>query len=119
MGNDLHKPANWVTLKLHWQAPRRMEGLYTFYVHLVDVETGGLVAQISVIPHSWTYPTTWWEPEGVVNNEVTPHPVDVSSGPHRLDVRVGDGDSGERLRPTAPSTLAPGRYEVPTVIQVP
>lgn len=118
LGHDLHKAADQLVLKLHWQALRRMEESYTFFVHLIEVETGELVAQADVIPHDWTYPTTWWEAEEVVSDEVRLPLVDVPPGRYRLAVGVYNGDSGERLTITDSDKPVSDRYIVPNTIHV-
>jgi hypothetical protein len=119
LGYDLQKADDRLTLKLHWQALRRMEESYTVFVHLVDVETGDLVAQADVIPHDWTYPTTWWEAEEVVSDQVVLPLIDAPPASYRLEVGVYDGDSGERLRISDGGKPGSDRYIVIKTINVP
>jgi hypothetical protein len=119
LGYDLQREANKVTLNLHWQALRRMEKSYKFFVHLVDRETGDLVTQADFIPYDSTYYTTWWEAKEVVSDEVVLSLMDVPPGTYRMEIGVYDGDSGQRLpltdgaEPGQPSD----RYVLPDVVE--
>ncbi|MFL7793914.1 MAG: hypothetical protein AB8I69_17350, partial [Anaerolineae bacterium] len=97
LGYDLQNDDVAIHLTLHWQALRRMDGMYKFFVHLYDVESGALVAQADVVPHGWTYPNTWWEAEEVVSDKVVLSLEGVSAGTYSLAVGVYDAETGERL----------------------
>lgn len=120
LGYDLRKEADQVTLKLHWQALRRMETPYKFFVHLVDDETGNLVAQADFVPYDWTYHTTWWEAGEVVSDEVVLSVADVPRTSCRVEIGVYRDGSGERLlltdgaEPQQPSD----RYVLPEAVEI-
>ena len=97
LGYDLEKDAAAIHLTLHWQALRRMDVMYKFFVHLYDVESGALVAQADVVPRGWTYPNTWWEAEEVVSDKVVLSLEGVPAGTYSLAVGVYDPETGERL----------------------
>jgi hypothetical protein len=120
LGYDLQTQANKVTLKLHWQALRRMDESYKFFVHLVDSETGDLVAQADFIPYDSTYHTTWWEAEEVVSDEVVLSLADVPPATYRLEVGVYDSDSGQRLPLTGAVEphQPPDRYVLPEAVRI-
>jgi hypothetical protein len=118
LGYDLHKADDQLTLKLHWQALRRMEESFTFFVHLVNTETGDLVVQADAIPHDWTYLTTWWEAGEVVSDRVVLPLSGVPPAGHRLQVGVCDGDSGERLRISDGDEPGSDRYIVTKAMYV-
>jgi hypothetical protein len=101
LGYDLQQADEQVKVKLHWQALRRMDVPYKFFVHLIDPASGQLVAQADVMPHNWTYPTTWWEAGEVVSDEIMLSLADVPPGTYRLQIGVYHPDSGERLPLTA------------------
>lgn len=119
LGYDLHREANAVTLTLHWQALRRMEESYTFFVHLVDSETGDLVAQADFIPYDSTYYTTWWEAGEIVSDEAVLSLVNVPPATYRLEIGVYERDSGQRLPLVGTVELQqpPDRYVLPDVIE--
>lgn len=97
LGYDLEMEDGALHVTLHWQALRRMEVPYKFFVHLMDSESGDLVAQADVMPHNWTYPTTWWEVGEVVSDEIALSLEDLPPGSYRLGIGVYHPDTGERL----------------------
>jgi len=120
LGYDLEVGSDAVHITLHWQALRRMETLYKFFVHLYDAESGELVVQADVMPHNWTYPTTWWEAEEVVSDEIPLSLEGLPQGEYRLGIGVYHPDTGVRL----PVIAAPvgldgsdGRLLLPEVIE--
>ncbi|MGD2143024.1 MAG: hypothetical protein PVF54_00955 [Anaerolineae bacterium] len=120
LGYDLRKEADQVTLKLHWQALRRMETSYKFFVHLVNSETGNLVGQVDFVPYDWTYHTTWWEAEEVVSDEVVLPLADVPPMTCRVEIGVYHGDSGGRLPLIGggESQQPADRYVLPEAIEI-
>jgi hypothetical protein len=119
LGYDLQKEADGLELALHWKALRRMEESFTFFVHLVDTETGELVSQADVIPHDWTYPTTWWEAGEVVSVDVDLSKESQEEAAYRLEIGVYHGDTGERLPPTSADHLDMDRLVLPKTIDIP
>jgi hypothetical protein len=97
LGYDLQREEQELHLTLHWQARRRMETAYKFFVHLLDVETGEMVAQADVMPRGWGYPTTWWEKGEVVSDEITLGVSEVPPGAYRVTIGVYDPGTGVRL----------------------
>jgi hypothetical protein len=97
LGYALEQTSEQIVITLHWQALRRMDTSYKFFAHLIDVESEKLVAQADVIPYDWTYPTTWWEVDEIVSDEIVLSLKDASSGTFRLEIGVYDPDSGTRL----------------------
>jgi hypothetical protein len=97
LGYDIEQSDTALHLTLHWQAQRRMDVLYKFFVHMRHVESDVLVAQADIVSRNWTYPTIWWEAGEVVSDEIV-LPLDgVASGEYRLVVGVYDSVTGERL----------------------
>jgi signal recognition particle subunit SEC65 len=97
VGYDLQREGQTLHLTFHWQAKRRMEVAYKFFVHLVDTESGELVAQADVMPRDWTYPTTWWEKGEVVSDEIVLAVSDVPSGVYHLAIGVYHPETDTRL----------------------
>jgi hypothetical protein len=106
LGYDLEVGEHQVCAILHYQALRRMEANYKFFVHLYDTQSGALVAQTDVMPRNWTYPTRWWENGEVVSDPIVVQLDGVPSGRYRVGVGVYDPQLGERL-PIA-SDVPPG-----------
>jgi hypothetical protein len=82
-----------------------MEVAYKFFVHLLDVETGQLVAQVDAMPRDWTYPTTRWEKGEVIADEIVLAVSDAPPGTYRVVIGVYDPETGTRL-PVANTALA-------------
>jgi hypothetical protein len=97
LGYDLRLEAGTLHLTLHWRARQRMEVAYKFFAHLLDAETGDLVAQEDVMPRDWTYPTTWWEKGEVVSDEIVLVVSDAPAGVYRVSIGVYDPETGARL----------------------
>ncbi len=97
LGYDLDRAGDTLHVTLHWQAIQRMEQSYKFFVHVCGVESGELVSQKDVVPHDWSYPTSWWEAEEVVSDELSISLDDVPQGNYRVLVGAYEPDSGRRL----------------------
>ena len=97
LGYDMKQSTRELDITLHWQALRRMEVPYKFFVHLLNVETGDPVAQVDVMPRDWTYPTHWWEKDEVVSDEITLAVPGVPPGKYQVVIGVYDPDTGARL----------------------
>jgi hypothetical protein len=97
LGYDLHQEDDVLTLTLHWQALRRMDVAYKMFIHLLDPESGELVAQTDVMPRNWGYPTHWWEVDEVVSDQILVSLAGAKPGTYRLGVGVYDPDAMERL----------------------
>jgi hypothetical protein len=97
LGYGLRQLDDQVTVTLHWQALRRMDVNYKFFVHLYDAETEALAAQADVMPRSWTYPTSWWETGEVVSDEIQLSLAGAAPKQYRLAVGVYDPKTEERL----------------------
>jgi len=100
LGYDLEVKDEEIDLTLHWQALRRMDVAYKFFVHLYEAESGALVAQADVMPRNWTYPTDWWEAGEVVSDEIPLSLEGVSPGDYWLAVGVYEPETGSRLLAT-------------------
>lgn len=96
-GYDLQLSAESLRLTLYWQARRRMDISYKVFVHLIDLTTGDIVAQDDAIPRHWTYPTTCWERDEVVEDAISLPLDEVPPGQYRLVVGLYDPATGERL----------------------
>jgi hypothetical protein len=97
LGYDLEVQDSAAHITFHWQALRRMETFYKFFIHLLDRDTRELVAQIDWAPRDWTYPTHWWEAGEVVSEDVTLPLTTVTEGKYILAVGVYIPE-GKRLK---------------------
>ena len=96
-GYDLTRSAESLELTLYWQAEQRMDVSYKVFVHLMDLAAGTVVAQEDAVPRRWTYPTTWWERDEVVQDTIALSLDGKSPGQYRLIVGIYDPETGERL----------------------
>mgnify|MGYP001081214791 CR=1 FL=1 len=97
LGHDMSRDGETVAITLYWQAVRRMDESYKFFVHLYDAETGELLAQKDAVPRDWNYPTNWWEAGEIVTDEARLSVDDLSPQDYRLAVGVYNPETGERL----------------------
>ncbi|MGD2144326.1 MAG: hypothetical protein PVF54_07605 [Anaerolineae bacterium] len=97
LGYDLNVAGEEVRVVLHWQALRRMDESYKFFVHLEDPRSNELVAQRDVVPREWSHPTTWWEAQEIVSDELALPSRDIAPGEYQLWVGVYRRDTGRRL----------------------
>jgi hypothetical protein len=97
VGYDLNQAADEVRIILHWQALRRMDRVYKFFVHLYGMDGDELVAQKDVMARNWAYLTTWWEAGEYESIDIQLPLQDVFPGKFRLGVGVYDAANGERL----------------------
>lgn len=88
-------------ITVYWQALTRMENSYHAYFHLIDPETGALVAQTDIIPRGWSYPTSWWMQGEVVEDTVQIPVENVPPGSYELYIGWYDEESGVRLPPSS------------------
>ena len=97
LGYDLGQVGDELRVTLHWQALRRMDESYKFFVHVYDMSSGELVTQLDWVPVQWTYHTAWWEAEEVVSDEVLVDLSALSPGSYQLAVGAYNPDTGDRL----------------------
>ena len=97
LGYGVQQGAGELDVTLHWQAVRRMDVAYKFFVHLLDSETGELMAQADVMPRDWTYPTHWWEAGEVVSDEIRLGLSRVPPGAYDVVIGAYDPETGVRL----------------------
>jgi len=86
-----------VDLMLYWRAERRMESDYTIFVHLFDPATGVPVAQNDAMPRQGQYPTQFWWPGEVVDDQITIFLFNKPAGTYGIAIGVYNPVTGERL----------------------
>ena len=97
LGYDIKQSADELDITLHWQALRRMDVAYKFFVHVFDPKTGELVAQVDFMPRGWAYPTHWWEEGEFVSDKITLAVSDMPPGKYPVAIGAYDPDTGVRL----------------------
>jgi hypothetical protein len=106
LGYDFEPLVDGLDVTLHWQALRRMDAIYKFFIHLYDAENNELVAQMDVMARDWSYLTTWWEAREVEPVEIELPLSEVPSGQYWLGVGVYNAANGERLPVSNAGSLA-------------
>ena len=96
-GYDLAIDAETLTATFYWQAKRRMDTSYKFFLHLLDPATGDIVAQVDTVPRNWSYPTNWWEQGEVIADTVSLSLAEAPPGEYFLSLGFYDIVTGERL----------------------
>jgi hypothetical protein len=84
-------------LRLFWQAVQEMDISYKFFVHVYDMDSGELLAQLDTIPRDWAYPTNLWHAGEYVNDHLSIPLSNIPPGTYRVEIGVYHPDTGERL----------------------
>jgi len=86
-----------LSLVLYWQAQQEMEEDYTVFVHLLDPQSGAIIAQVDEMPAYGTYPTSLWVAGEVVRDEhILPLPA-LAPGSYPLRIGLYLKETGQRL----------------------
>ncbi len=94
---DTDQSGGFIQLALKWQAVNNIDKSYKYFVHLTDLVSGQVVAQVDGIPRSWTYPTNLWVEGEIVDDSIELPLYELDSGIYRLQIGFYDEESGERL----------------------
>jgi hypothetical protein len=110
--------ADALALDVSWRALRRMVESYKFFAHLREAGTGRIASQVDLIPLDWSYPTSWWEENELIDDRLS-IPLD-NVGPGRYELWIGfyDEVSGERLPLSATGPGLPGQDQAIKVYEV-
>jgi hypothetical protein len=98
IGYDLRQQPDALTLTLYWRCEARLAADYTTFVHVLDRQTGKVVAQLDRPPANGAYPSSLWEP-GEVIRDTLQVPISPQLPPGEYDVVVGlyELATGQRL----------------------
>jgi hypothetical protein len=96
-GYELQYSTELLELTFYWQAQRRMDVSYKVFVHLVNSTTGDIAVQDDAVPRRWTYPTTCWERDEVVEDTISLSLDGVPPGRYHLVLGLYDEETEERL----------------------
>ncbi len=105
------QPGHLLKIDLYWQTLQEMDEDYMVFVHLLDPETGQLLAQVDEWPQGaralqqeppqWasSYPTSlWMQDEVVQDSHQLPIPADLPAGSYQVQVGLYVQQTGARLR---------------------
>ena len=97
IGYDLDQDDDAITATLFWKALKPLDISYKVFLHLVNKETGEIIAQNDAIPRDWSYPTTAWKTGEVIRDVVTLPISPASVDNYQLRVGLYDELTGQRL----------------------
>jgi hypothetical protein len=117
-GYDLVVGGNSVELTPYWQARQALEDSYKLFVHLVDLDSGAVVAQVDTIPREWMYPTDIWEAGEIVRDPIVLNLDSATAGDYAILLGWYNIDSGERLRTCPEGQCEPGAADVYEVTEL-
>lgn len=116
-GFDVNSRAQGIDLTLYWHAASQQTQSLVYFVHLLDADTGELVAQYDTVPQNWQYPTNAWQAGEYVPEQVT---FELDSGQYAIQVGVYPVGNAERVPVTDATGSAFEKATVPlTIIDVP
>lgn len=93
----LNQSENELDFVLYWRSDHHPVLDYKIFIHIFDPETRIPVAQSDFMPQGWVYPTSFWWPGEVVEDETTVNLEDVSPGKYGIAIGIYNPASGERL----------------------
>lgn len=82
---------------LKWRSLSETEESYKVFLHLLDEESGELVAQTDIVSRDWTYPTYQWQAGELIEDFISLPVTGVPPGTYRLAVGFYVPESGQRL----------------------
>ncbi len=83
---------------LYWQTVAEMAKDYLVFVHVLDVTSGRIIAQVDEAPQNNGYPTSLWvDGEIVADHHTLNIPVALSAGDYRLRVGFYRQENGDSL----------------------
>ncbi|MFN2135195.1 MAG: hypothetical protein ACK2UK_04525, partial [Candidatus Promineifilaceae bacterium] len=86
-----------LAVTLYWEALQPPANSLKVFVHLVDSDSGEIVAQSDSIPRDWSYPTSEWEPFEIVRDRHIFGLEALPAGEFKVQVGLYDEQSGQRL----------------------
>ena len=140
---DEVRPGEPIAIELYWEVTGQPPGDYLLFVHLIDSETGALVAQRDTHPGLGNFPSSQWRPGDRFVERLSLYVPETAYVPARAELRVGlyapegyrlgvtDGATGAglgdsfplgevALQPNDPAAPLPnaGRYNFENVVQL-
>jgi hypothetical protein len=94
---DLVRSEDELDFMLYWRPDHHPAIDYKIFIHVFDPETGIPVAQSDFMPRGWVYPTSFWWPGEVIEDETTVSLVDIPPGNYGIAIGIYDPVTGERL----------------------
>ncbi|MAT96071.1 MAG: hypothetical protein CL608_02925 [Anaerolineaceae bacterium] len=94
------QPGGYLTLDLYWEVIGQPPGNFLLFVHLIDQETGTLIAQRDTHPGLGSFPSSQWQPGDRFIDSIRLHASETMYTPATVDLQIGlyaPGENGYRL----------------------
>jgi hypothetical protein len=94
------QPGGYLTLDLYWEVIGQPPGNFLLFVHLIDQETGTLIAQRDTHPGLGSFPSSQWQPGDRFIDTIRLHASETMYTPATADLQIGlyaPGENGYRL----------------------
>ncbi len=102
------QPGGYLTLDLYWEVIGQPPGNFLLFVHLIDQETGTLIAQRDTHPGLGSFPSSQWQPGDRFIDAIRLHASETMYTPATADLQIGlyaPGENGYRLGITTNDTF--------------
>ncbi|MDX1414486.1 MAG: hypothetical protein R3293_09870 [Candidatus Promineifilaceae bacterium] len=80
-----------------WFAEKRPITNYKIFVHVLDANSGDVLAQVDTLPKNWTFPTPIWRAGEIVADTLVVPLGDLPPGIYDVALGFYDADTGARL----------------------
>lgn len=100
VSNDSLQPGGVLTVDLFWEVIGQPPGNYLLFVHLIDTDTGTLVAQRDTHPGLGNFPSSQWQPGDRFIETIRLHASETMYTPSSASLQIGlytPGEAGYRL----------------------
>ncbi|MCB9007166.1 MAG: hypothetical protein H6656_07355 [Ardenticatenaceae bacterium] len=94
------QPGGFVTLDLYWEVIGQPPGNFLLFVHLIDEETGILIAQRDTHPGLGNFPSSQWQPGDRFVDSIRLYASETMYTPASASLQIGlyaPGENGYRL----------------------
>jgi hypothetical protein len=94
------QPGGYLTLDLYWEVIGQPPGNFLLFVHLIDQETGTLIAQRDTHPGVGNFPSSQWQPGDRFVDTIRLHASETMYTPATADLQIGlyaPGENSYRL----------------------
>jgi hypothetical protein len=99
------QPGGYLTLDLYWEVIGQPPGNFLLFVHLIDEETGTLIAQRDTHPGLGNFPSSQWQPGDRFLDSIRLHASETMYTPANARLEIGlyaPGENSYRLGISAP-----------------
>jgi hypothetical protein len=112
MGYTAVQEEDALALTLYWQAAAAPDTSYKVFIHVIDPQTGAIVAQSDTIPRDWTYPTDGWQAGEIVRDLIHLPLENVPAGQYNIRVGLYNEETGQRAEMESNNNLTTDAYNL-------